>query len=74
MWVSRDPVAYTRQYCEKNNIQPSDVLADPPYRTYFQLGLEGVPYTLVVGTQGVVEKAWKGRLTSENISELQNSY
>jgi peroxiredoxin len=62
LWVSRDPVGITRDYCLKQGIPLSDVLADPPYRTYLQLGLARVPNTVLVGAGGVVEKVWAGRL------------
>jgi peroxiredoxin len=62
LWVSRDPIEITRDYCSKNGISLSDVLADPPYRTFAQLGLARVPNTVLVGTEGRVEKVWVGRL------------
>ena len=33
LWVSRDPIEVTKEYCLKRGIPLSDVLADPPYRT-----------------------------------------
>jgi AhpC/TSA family len=62
LWVSRDPIEITRDYCLKHRIPLSDVLADPPYRTFAQLGLARVPNTLLVGGEGRVEKVWAGRL------------
>ncbi len=62
LWVSRDPIEITRDYCVKHGISLSDVLADPPYRTFAQLGLARVPNTLLVGPDGRVEKVWAGRL------------
>jgi len=62
LWVSRDPIEITRDYCLKHGIHPSDTLADPPYRTFAQLGLARVPNTLLVGANGTVEKVWAGRL------------
>ena len=62
LWVSRDPIEITRDYCVKHAIPLSDVLADPPYRTFAQLGLARVPNTLLVGSDGMVEKVWAGRL------------
>jgi len=62
LWVSRDPIEITRDYCAKHRIPLSDVLADPPYRTYTQLGLARVSNTLLVGGEGRVEKVWAGRL------------
>lgn len=62
LWVSRDPVDITRDYCLKHGIPLSDVLADPPYRTYLQLGLARVPNTVLLGAGGMVEKVWAGRL------------
>jgi hypothetical protein len=62
LWVSRDPIEITRDYCVKHGIPLSDVLADPPYRTFAQLGLARVPNTVLVGTDGRVEQVWAGRL------------
>jgi peroxiredoxin len=62
LWVSRDPIEITRDYCTKHGIRLSNTLADPPYRTYVQLGLARVPNTLLVGAEGRVEKVWAGRL------------
>jgi peroxiredoxin len=62
LWVSRDPIEITRDYCLKHGIRPSDTLADPPYRTFAQLGLARVPNTVLVGAEGRVEKVWAGRL------------
>ena len=62
LWVSRDPIEITRDYCVKHGIPLSDTLADPPYRTFAQLGLARVPNTLLVGAEGRVEKVWAGRL------------
>src|SRR5229473_1801919 len=58
LWVSRDPIEITRDYCVKHGIP----LADPPYRTFAQLGLARVPNTVLVGAEGRVEKVWAGRL------------
>jgi len=62
LWLSRDPVEITRDYCMKHGISLSDTLADPPHRTYVQLGLARVPNTVLVGADGMVEKVWAGRL------------
>src|SRR6266481_7938326 len=62
LWVSRDPIGITRDYCTKHGIPLSDTLADPPYRTFAQLGLARVPNTLLVGAEGRVEKVWAGRM------------
>jgi peroxiredoxin len=62
LWVSRDPVDITREYCLKHGIDLANVVADPPFRTYMQLGLARVPNTVLVGVGGAVEKVWAGRL------------
>ncbi len=62
LWVSRDPIEITRDYCAKHGIRLSDALADPPYRTFAQLGLARVPNTMLVRPDGTVEKVWAGRL------------
>ncbi len=46
LWISRDPIEITRDYCTKHGIRLSDALADPPYGTFVQLGLARVPNTL----------------------------
>ena len=70
LWVSRDPLELTRNYCMKHCIRPSDVVADPPYRTYLQLGLARVPNTLLVRADGTVEKVWAGRLDQTSWNAL----
>jgi peroxiredoxin len=62
LWVSRDPIEITSDYCMKHGIPLSDTLADPPYRTFNQLGLARVPNTVLVAAEGKVEKVWAGRL------------
>jgi hypothetical protein len=63
LWVSRDPTDVTREYCLKRGIPLTDVVADPPYRTYLQLGLARVPNTVLV-SGSTVEKVWAGRMDS----------
>lgn len=65
LWVSRDRIETTKEYCLKRRIPLSDVLADPPYRTYTQLGLTRVPNTVLVDASGTVEKVWPGRLDQD---------
>lgn len=65
LWVSRDPIEVTQEYCLKHGIPLIDVLADPPFRTYAQLGLARVPNTVFVGPGGAVEKVWAGRLDQD---------
>jgi peroxiredoxin len=62
LWISRDPIEITRDYCVKHGIPLSETLADPPYRTFAELGLARVPNTLLVGADGRVERVWAGRL------------
>src|SRR5215469_17831993 len=52
LWVSRDPIEITRDYCLKHGIPLANTLADPPYRAYVQLGLARVPNTVLVGSGG----------------------
>lgn len=61
LWVSRDSIEVTRDYCLKHGIPLSETLADPPCRTYVQLGLARVPNTMLVSADGTVEKVWAGR-------------
>jgi hypothetical protein len=63
LWISRDPIDLTRDYCLKHGIPLIDVVADPPYRTYLQLGLARVPNTVLV-SGSTVEKVWAGRMDS----------
>src|SRR6266446_1758073 len=61
LWVSRDPIGITRDYCTKHGIPLSDTLADPPYRTFAQLGLARVPIIVLVGAEGRMELVWAAR-------------
>jgi peroxiredoxin len=70
LWVSRDPIEITKEYCLKRGIPLSDVLADPPYRTYTQLGLARVPNTVLLDASGTVEKVWPGRLDQDGWDTL----
>lgn len=65
LWVSRDPVAVTNEYCRRVQIPVSNVVADPPNSTFKQLGLQAVPDTIVVGPGGMVEKVWTGAVDSD---------
>lgn len=70
IWVSRDPVLRTTDYFAGTGIPLSDVFAEPPYRTYAQLGLQVVPKMIVVNSRGVVEKVWTGALDSQQWNSL----
>ncbi|HEX4543351.1 MAG TPA: redoxin domain-containing protein [Candidatus Acidoferrum sp.] len=70
LWVSRDPIEVTREYCLKHGIPLIDAVADPPYRTYLQLGLARVPNTVLVGPGGTVEKVWAERLDQDGWNSL----
>src|SRR5258708_31914677 len=74
LWVSRDRIEITRDYCAKHGIPLSDTLADPPYRTFAQLGLARVPNTLLVGADGRVEKVWAGRLDQAGWNTMFNYF
>ena len=66
LWVSRDSVEVTREYCERLQIPLSNVMADPPSRSFVQLGLQAVPSTIVVGPGGLIEKVWSGALDRDS--------
>ena len=70
LWVSRDSIEVTRDYCLKHGIRLSDTLADPPYRTYVQLGLARVPNTMLANVDGTVEKVWAGRLDQQGWNSI----
>ena len=65
VWVSRDSVDATSNYFTNDSFANGDVFADPPYRTYAQLGLAAVPKTIVVGTAGNVEQVWRGQFDQD---------
>ncbi len=66
LWVSRDPVDVTRDYCVREGIPLSDVVAEPPYWLYWQLGLHRVPDTISVGKGGTVARVWPGVVAGSN--------
>src|SRR5258708_6852264 len=47
LWVSRDPIEITRDYCLKQGKLLSATLADPPSRTFANLGLARAPTPLL---------------------------
>ena len=65
LWISRDRIDITRDYCLKHGIPVSDTVADPPYRTYVQLGLARVPNTLLIGAGGCRYR--KSRLRADTL-------
>lgn len=70
LWISRDSIQTTRDYCIAHQIPCSLVLADPPYRTYAELGLDAVPQTLVVTDKGLVDRVWIGTLNATALTEM----
>jgi peroxiredoxin len=70
LWVSRDSVEITTDYCLKHGIPLARTRADPPFRTYLQLGMGLVPNTVLVGSDGRVEKVWAGRLNQGGWNSL----
>src|SRR5260370_7637743 len=48
LWVSRDPIEITRNYCSKHGIQLSDVLAHPPSRPFAQPAPCPLPTTFLI--------------------------
>jgi peroxiredoxin len=65
VWVSRDTLSVTKQYCTEQELPVDQTIADPTYRTYAQLALKAVPNTVVVGAGGHVEKVWNGSLDTQ---------
>lgn len=65
LWISRDPLQVTRQYCTEQELPADETIADPTYRTYVQLALKAVPNTIVIGAGGHVEKVWTGALDTQ---------
>ena len=62
IWLSRDSQKETLEYCEAHNIALSDVIADPTNRTYDQLALSAVPFTVVTDGNGTIQQVWRGEL------------
>ena len=74
VWVSRDPLDPTREYCAASEIPSSDAVADPPYRTYAQLGLRVVPRMIAVLPGGKVDRVWEGQLSTEVWKEVYSYF
>lgn len=70
VWVSRDPIPLTTDYCRTQGIPLKDVIAEPPMETYDQLGLRVVPRTIVVGPGGIVQKVWSGEFDTTQWREI----
>jgi peroxiredoxin len=73
VWLSRDPLDITREYCSEQNIS-DQVLSEFPLRTYNLLGLRGVPQTVVTDSHGNIEKVWVGQLDDKGWSEVASYF
>jgi peroxiredoxin len=73
VWLSRDPLDMTREYCSEENIS-DQVLSEFPLRTYNLLGLRGVPQTLVTDSHGKIEKVWVGELDDKGWSDIASYF
>ena len=62
LWLSRDPVEPTKDYCEDSDIPLAETFADPTHRTYLVFGMNAVPNTVVIDEKGIVRKVWRGEL------------
>lgn len=74
IWVSRDPVDRTKEYFHLVGIHPYLAFADPPFRTYTQLGLRVVPRIIVVLPGGQVDRVWTGKLSNANRREVSSYF
>lgn len=66
VWISRGSPEETRAFCDASGIPLEETLVNPPYGTYFKLGLAAVPQVVAVGENGKVDEVWLGRLTPES--------
>ena len=73
VWLSRDPLDMTREYCFEQNIS-DQVLSEFPLRTYNLLGLRGVPQTVVTDSHGTIEKVWVGQLDNKGWSDVASYF
>jgi peroxiredoxin len=73
VWLSRDPLDMTREYCSQQNIS-DQVLSEFPLRTYNLLGLRGVPQTVVTDSDGTIEKVWVGQLDNKGWSDVASYF
>ncbi len=73
VWLSRDPLDMTREYCSEENISDR-VLSEFPLRTYNLLGLRGVPQTVVTDSQGKIEKVWVGQLDDKGWADVASYF
>ena len=70
--MSRDTLKATKGYFafSAKGLHSSEALAEPTNLTYNQLSLYLVPNTIVVGLDGVVEKAWVGPMNTSRVAEV----
>ena len=73
VWLSRDPLDMTRDYCSEQKIS-DQVLSEFPLRTYNLLGLRGVPQTVVTDSDGTIEKVWVGQLDNKGWSDVASYF
>ena len=70
LWISRGNPEETRAFCDASGIPLEETLVNPPYATYFKLGLAAVPQLVAVGENGKVDEVWLGRLTPESAKSV----
>lgn len=73
VWLSRDPLEMTREYCSEQKIS-DQVLTEFSLRVYNVLGLRGVPQTAVADSYGNIEKVWVGQLDNQGWSDVANYF
>jgi len=74
LWVSRDPVEMTKDYCEDSDIPVAEAFADPTYRAYMVLDLKTVPNTVVIDAKGVADQLWHGELDAAGWRNVSASF
>ena len=70
LWISRDSVQMTKEYCEDADIPSQETLAEPTYQTFTLLDLRVVPNTVVADSEGRVERVWPGELDATGWKDL----
>ncbi len=70
IWISRDPIEHTSEFCLLKNIPTGQVLSEVSLRNYNALGLRTVPWTIITNSEGKIEKAWMGKFDDNRWMEV----
>ncbi|MBI5215083.1 MAG: thioredoxin family protein [Ignavibacteriae bacterium] len=69
-WLSTHPIDKTVDYAAKNQLTTEVCVVDTVFARKYKV--YGVPLTILINSQGNVEKVWRGLLKEEDVLEMKS--